>query len=269
MRFRLLVLVLVAGCAASAWSAETRVYRAQNRPVAELAPLAEAALGDEGHVAVDARTASLVLVGSSVALDRAVALLRSQDRAVVTVLVDYWLERRATLDATDLRVDWVFGVGGLSIGRVGAGGTGVRVALRSSEAVSDSTRGGTLRLSSGGSGHIVTGDAIPFVAATPYAASTEFVRAESGFEARATVLGNGKVALELQPFDGRFVAGGVRYISAATELILSPGETVVVGSIGRGGAAKEIDRVGGLSTRQASDEQVLFVTVVVEDPLRP
>ena len=266
---RPLALVLaVAASASSAWSAETRVYRAQHRPVAELAPLAEAALAGEGKVAVDARTGSLILVGTRVAVDRAVALLRSQDRALETVIVEYWLERRTVLDATDLRVDWAFEVGGFRIGHLGAGGSGVRVALRSSGSTSDSKLSGSLRLLSGGSGHIVTGDAIPFVAATAYAASTDFVRAESGFAARASVLGSGKVALELRPFDGRLVAGGVRYTAAATELVLAPGETVVVGAIGHEGGATQVDRLGGVSKRQASDEQVLFVSVAVEEPPR-
>ena len=128
----------------------------------------------------------------------------------------------------------------------------------------DSKLSGSLRLLSGGSGSIVTGDAIPFVSGTAYAASIDFVRAESGFEARASVLGNGDVALELRPFDGRLVAGGVRYTAAATELILAPGETVVVGTIGHERAAQQVDRLGGLSKRQGSDEQVLFVSVAVE-----
>ncbi len=111
VQLRPLVLVLVAACMASAWSAETRVYRAQHRPVGELALLAEAALGDEGHVAVD-------------------------------------------------------------------------------------------------------------------------------------------------------------YTAAATELILAPGETVVVGSIDQEGDGKEVDRLGGVSTRRASEEQVLFVSVSIEGPSR-
>ena len=82
------------------------------------------------------------------------------------------------------------------------------------------------------------------------------------------MLGSGKVALELRPFDGRLVAGGVRYTAAATELVLAPGETVVVGAIGHEGGATQVDRLGGVSKRQASDEQVLFVSVAVEEPPR-
>ncbi len=265
---RSLAALVLAALTSSAWSAETRVYRAQHRAVSELQPLAEAALGDEGRVAVDARTGSLVLVGSTAALDRAVAVLRGQDRAVETVIVDYWLEDRAALDADDLRVDWALEVGGFRIGRLGTAGTGVSVALRSAGSTSVSKRSGSLRLLSGSSGSIVTGDAIPFVTGTAYATSTNFVRAESGFEAHASVLGSGKVALELRPFDGRFVEGGVRYTAAATELILTPGETVVVASIGHESGAKQVDRLGGISEWESDEAQVLFVSVSVEEPWR-
>ena len=54
--------------------------------------------------------------------------------------------------------------------------------------------------------------------------------------------------------------------AAATELVLTPGEIAVVGAIGHEGAATEVDRLGGLSKRQGSDEQVLFVSVEVEQP---
>lgn len=262
---RFVALFALAALASTARGAETRVYRAQSRSVAELAPLAEAALGDEGRVAIDARTASLILVGKPAALDRALALLRDQDRTVETLIVDYWLERVAAFEARELRVDWAIEEGGFRIGRLGGAGAGVRVRLRSFESTGDSKLSGSLRLLSGGSGFIVTGDAIPFVAVTPGAVSTDFVRAESGFEVHASVLGSGQVALELRPFDGRLVAGGVRYTAVATELMVVPGAAVVLGAITHEAHGKQVDRLGGVSNSAEREEQVLIVSVAIAE----
>jgi hypothetical protein len=124
-----------------------------------------------------------------------------------------------------------------------------------------------LRLLEGGSGLIVTGKALPFVY-RPYWgwATTEFVPVETGFEATASVLGGGRVRLDLRPFSGRLdESGALRYTMAATSVTVSPGETLVVGEVSRDSDDRGVSLEGG-RREHVLEQQVLLVSVEIEQP---
>ncbi len=89
---------------------------------------------------------------------------------------------------------------------------------------------------------------------------------ETGFEATATVLGDGLVQLELRPFSGRVDEGGeLRYTSAATAISLRPGETVIYAETSRETHDSNV-RTGGGRKDQAREQQVLLISVELQQP---
>ena len=202
------------------------LYRARYRPAAELVPIARNALGSEGQVTLDARTATLVLNGSPQAIQRALALLEQVDRPLRQVVIESVVREVESLDALGVRVAWKTTLGPLSIGTLprltplAANGLMVGVdATRARETTRASSR---LRILEGGTGIVRTGKALP-VLFEPYWGTTTFVAIDIGFEVIARVLEGDRVHLELRPFAGRVGNNGeLIYIAVATSVTVSP-----------------------------------------------
>jgi hypothetical protein len=209
-------------------------------------------------VAVDARTASLILNGPPADVERALQLLAQLDRRLRTVVIEHSLEELGALDSVGLRVEWSERRGPLRVGTLVAGaGPGLAAgAVRRETAREFRAR---LRVLEGEPGLLVTGTAW----VVPGSLGAE-LRAESGFEALATLLESGRVHVELTPFDGRLEAGGVRYTAAATALELFPGETVVVAEIEQSSSAETLDLPRGASRRTSRSTRVLLLRIDVE-----
>ncbi len=266
----LVAIVLALGVASLALAApQAEVYRAQHRTADELLPYAAGALGGEGRVVVDPGTNSLVLFSERADLLRsALALLAAQDRALRTVVLEYASQRASELAAAGLRVDWgVATGGGLRIGNlmVPAGDSRVQVAGRAQSARATGNLSGTVRILEGHSGRIAAGESVPVTTRGRHTATTTLVQADSGFEAHARVLGDGRVQLELRPFEAQFQADGrIATSEAATTLVLTPGKTVVIGGLAEAGGAASLDAFAGAQRESASDERVLSITARVE-----
>ena len=84
------------------------LYRARYRPAAVLVPIARNALGSEGQVTLDARTATLVLNGSPQATQRALALLEQVDLPLRQVVIESVVRDRygAPLDTRWMAGAW-------------------------------------------------------------------------------------------------------------------------------------------------------------------
>jgi hypothetical protein len=252
----------------AAGAPQAEVYRVQHRSAEELLPYAEAALGGEGRVVVDAGTNSLVLLSEREDLIRsALALLAAQDRALRTVVLDYASRRASELEAEGIRIDWGVATGALRIGNliVPSGATRVRVAPGAEAARSSASRGGTLRILEGHAARIAMGETAAIRAGAGWNQTTLLVPADSGLEARARVLGDGRVQLELRPFEARLRGDGrVETSEAATTLVVESGRTVVVGGLEQSNGAASLDAFAGAGRERTRDESVLTITAHVE-----
>ena len=205
---RLLVLVFVlafsviARPGVSAAGQALEAYHAKHRAASELVSIARAAMGDEGEVILDSRTALLVLNGTPSAVRRTLAILEELDRPLRHVILTHQVRDQRDLEAVGVEIDWEIAAGSVRIGTLPLSANGLRVALGAHRESSSSTSGATLRLLEGGTGLIVTGEALPFVY-DPFRGNTAFVPAETGFEAAASIQGDGLVLLDLRPFAGR------------------------------------------------------------------
>jgi len=268
-RLRLAALLAAALLAAFAAHAERKVhvYRPVSRSAAELAAPAQAALGDAGSATFDAGTNALVLIGEPQAVEAALELLGQLDRPLATVVLHYESERLEDLAARGVSVAWSVSAGSFRIGNVSAPPGTDLVAVRPFDERKErrGTFAGMLRLQDGQVGRIETGSELPIVThVSPYETQVGVVSASSGFEARPQVLGDGRVRVEIQPFEGALERGGaIRRSGAATEITVQPGETVAIGGITQSGERRSRG-LGGASREETHEEWVLLLRTEVE-----
>jgi type II secretory pathway component HofQ len=116
----------------------------------------------------------------------------------------------------------------------------------------------------GQTGRIETGRAADRQHVSPYETQVGVVSASSGFEARPQVLGDGRVRVEIQPFEGALERGGaIRRGGAAPEITVQPGETVAIGGITQSGEQRSRG-LGGASREETREEWVLLLRTEVE-----
>jgi type II secretory pathway component HofQ len=258
--------VLAAAEALAAPAAE--VYRAKHRTAEELLPYAEATLGGEGRAIADAGTNSVVLISERRdLLASALALLATQDRGLRTVVLEYESKSASELEAQGIRVRWGVDSGVLRVGNLLVPPDSARVVIAPSGRSERGTSSfaGSVRILEGGAGRIATGRSVPVTTRQRYGKTTTLVAADSGLEARARVLGDGRVQLELRPFEGRFQSdGSIATADAATTLVVEPGKTVVIGGIEGSRGAASLDAFSGAEQQATHDERVLTITARVE-----
>jgi type II secretory pathway component HofQ len=272
---RLFLFAAVAWALAAPAAAQVvHVYKARHRTAEELLPLAETAMGAEGRAVADRRTNSLVLTGSREAVQSALSLFAALDVRARTVVLHYEARRTADLASQGARVAWSVDAGSLRVGNVAwpQGGSRVAVHLDESAGQRAGTLAGQLRILDGESGRIATGTRVPVTTRRvqpgrygPVVRETsQYVSAESGFEARPRVLNDGRVELALVPFDASLRRDGTIAASgAATRLVLEPGRTVAVGGLLRD--ARDEQGGGPLSgERRSADESLLLISAEVE-----
>jgi type II secretory pathway component GspD/PulD (secretin) len=265
---RLLVALALASGAPASGAPQAEVYRVQHRSAEELLPYAEAALGSEGRAVVDPGSNSLVLICErSDLLRSALALLRAQDRALRTVVLDYQSQRESELVSQGIRIDWGVATGGLRMGNliVPPGQSRVRVAAQAEHGSSSASLGASVRILEGRSARIASGETVPLATRQRGGVTTTLVPADSGLEAHARVLGDGRVLLELRPFEARFQRDGrIETAEASTTLTLEPGKTVVIGGLSGAQGAASLDGFAGTGSGRTRDERVLLLTVRIE-----
>ncbi|MCM2258707.1 MAG: hypothetical protein NDJ94_23995 [Vicinamibacteria bacterium] len=242
----------LAACAGLASAQDVlKIYRCQHRPTWELLPLAESTLGAAGRVAEDGGTASLILSGEASAVARTLAILAAVDVPPKTLDLHYEIVDEADLDAAGVRLEWRAGPGGFQVA-VAAGARSVR---------SRGSSQGRVRVQEGGEGRIAAGELI-YVPSGPWGGVTP-VAAEQALVARPQVMGDGKVRLDLVLTDaertGRGPRGaGVGYTEAASQLVLAPGETAVVGAIESQTSGRELG-TGGAAGQRGKTRKLLLI----------
>jgi hypothetical protein len=262
----LLAALLLAAFAAHA-ERKVHIYRPVSRTAAELEAPAQAALGGAGSAAVDAGTNALVLIGDADAVDSALAVLQQLDRPLATVLLHYESERMEDLAARGVSVAWSVSAGSFRIGNVNAPPGTDLVAVRPFDDRTE-RRGklaGMLRLQDGQAGRIETGSELPILThVSPWETQVGMVSATSGFEARPQLLGDGRVRVQIQPFEGSPQPGGaIRTSGAASEVTVRPGETVAIGGITQSGEQRSRS-LGGASREERYEDWVLLLRTEVE-----
>jgi hypothetical protein len=266
---RLLVLATLALAAASA-SAERsiEVFRPRHRSAAELLPVAQVALADEGVVALDAGTNALVLAGPPQAVARTLELLRLQDRARPVVVLHWTSRSNDELEAAGVRIDWSIEAGDVRVGTPRfPGDEGVRVGALGRQEAGEGSFAGTLRLLDGEEGEVGAGEVVPLAVPRRRGSDLALWSAESGFRARPRVLGDGRVQVEIIPEQASLEPGGrVAFMGASATVTLKPGETIALAGVeaSQSSAARGVPEA--TASRRSSHSRVLLLRAEVETP---
>ena len=131
-------------------------------------------------------------------------------------------------------IAWSVDAGDVRVGNVRRP-EGADVRVEAADAARSDELRGTLRVLEGREGRISTGSLIPFQVGRRWHRDTVLVEAQSGIEVHPRILGDGKVQLELRPFEATPAAGGViQGASAETTVVVAPGETVALGGVDTG-----------------------------------
>lgn len=244
------------------------VYKMKYRTAEELLPIVQTLLAGSGNAALDRGTNSLVLMGDPAAVGEALDLLGAQDRRLRSVVLHYDTKRVRDLEAQGFDVRWTLEAGDFRIGNVrrppGAGSS-VSVRAEDVERHADESFSGLVRVMEGETGRIEMGQTVPYTTRDRWGVSTQMLTAATGFEARPRILGDGRVQVDLEPFAGRFGRGGrIETSGASTVVIVTPGETVAVGGMGRASEASNVEIPSGAERSRTQDDSVLLLRVDVE-----
>lgn len=243
-----------------------QVYRVQHRTAEELLPLATAAMHGDGSAVVDRGSNSIVLIGSSQAVSDAIALLAQQDRRARTVVIQHESRSRADLDESGIEIEWSAGAGQWSIGNVRfpGGESGAAIDVHAGDRVRTRALASTIRVTEGQRTRITMGEARPVVVGGPGWRREDIVTTESGVEAGARILGDGRVEIDLASIDERFSHGAVRGNTADTLLTIEPGRTIAVGSIERSHGDTRTEALSGASRDRGRESLILLLRVEIE-----
>ena len=234
------VFCLMAATAAMA-RAEVAVIAVDYARVDDLMPAIEMLLTDTGKASFDRRTHSVVVVDTPEAVAGIRSLLEKFDRPVPQLTI------RVRFEEAESRTGREVSARGRIGGSAGSLGTPDSAANRMDATVSDSRHSGrtvseqTLRVASGSAAFIAVGRDIPYTqrwaaVCRRYAACGEFTafqRVETGFDVAPSVRGN-RVHLKITPRLGAVTdgqPGATRFVSAATEISVSPGQWIDLGAM--------------------------------------
>jgi type II secretory pathway component GspD/PulD (secretin) len=262
-----LALMVLAGPA----MAERRVelYEPRSRLAEELLPIAEAAMAGEGEASLAPGANALLLVGEAAAVDRARELLARQDRAPRSVVLHYQTKRASELASLGLELRWTVEAGDFRIGNLRVPpGAGSSVTARAEEAMRrlSSSLTGTLRVSEGSRARVETGTSIPFPASDGVGGTTtELATAGTGYEAAARILGDGRVQVDLSAFAGQLAREGrILKLSASAPVVVTPGQTLVVGGLGPQQQESRSMSLRGVRADTVQDDTLLLLRAEIE-----
>ena len=260
--------LLVASLFAAAVGADVEVYRARYRTAGELRPIVSVAMSEGGSVAVDANSNSLVLIGSKAEIAQALALLELQDQRLRTVSIALESRTREALEAAGFEIRWSIGADGVRVGNVWPppGGSGVAIEAREESGRRRDTGRGSVAVLEGSWGRISSGSSVLVPIGGARHRSTAVVTAASGMEVRPRILGSGQIRLDLRPFQGSLgQAGVVRHSGLETTLVVTPGQTAVVGGLSGSGDTTSERFLTGAARADAQAEQLLLVTATIAE----
>ena len=265
--------VLAWASLAAASERKVVVYPVAHRMAAELLPLAESLIGPSGSATLDSRTNAILLVGPEEEVASTLEILRAQDRPLRTVLVrQEWMQRSALVDA-GVEVRWSVGSGDFRVGRIlpPPGDDRLAIEAHAEFRAAHEARAVQLRVVEGAHSRIETGSVVPYAspsAADPDAAArakTTWVDVTTGLATDARILGDGRIRLDLSPFQSSLEQGGaIARMSATTVLELEPGEIRVLGGSRRQSTESRSESGRGTRTDHGDEDLVLIVSAVIE-----
>lgn len=251
-----------------------RVFKINYRNAEEMEGMVRIFLSQEGGVAVDKRTNSLIVKDYPENIKAIEGFLKEHDKRIEQVRIKIGYVDDKTLEKVGLSVNWQYRGGNWAVGNVLRPGKGLSIdALIGAEKGREKIGGEqTLLVMSGSEGKIYVGRSIPYTDwfyrySRHYGylvKETKFIDVSTGFVVRPRVAGD-SINIEISPqisYSGERGMDEIVYREASTTITCRDGETVLIGSSGN----KTENMVGNIfSGLQVSRGEVDFYMMLTPE----
>jgi type II secretory pathway component GspD/PulD (secretin) len=253
---------------------EVAVIRIKYRGAEEMAPIVQSLLSPDGHLSVDTRVNSLVIVDSPAAIQRVHDYLNRFDVPIeqLRIRVRFYEkqaddQRAASIDGSVSGKDWRIATGGKNK-------DGVEVNLENRKRDQNSVSEYFVMTSSGSPAYIATGKEIPYRQTWAYrlgrhrkkTGPVTYKHIETGFDVTPRIVGD-QVSLKIIPrvTHDNTTDGVIRFHGAQTNLMVPLGQWVEIG--GLGGQQNEI--VSEILSRRRGDEIISLTMALMVEKISP
>ena len=253
---------------------DVAVIRIKYRGAEELAPIVQSLLSPDGHLSVDTRVNSLVIVDNPAAIRRVHDYLNRFDVPIerLRIRVRFYEkqtddQRSASVDGSASGQDWR-----ITTGRQNK--DGVEVNLENRKRDQNSVSEYFVMTSSGTPAYIATGKEIPYRQTWGYrlgrhrkkTGPVTYKRIETGFEVTPRIVGD-QVNLKIVPrvAQDNTADGVIRFHGAQTHLVVPLGQWVEIG----GSAGQQNEIVSEILSRRRGDEMISFTMALMVEKISP
>lgn len=253
---------------------EVAVIRIKYRGAEELAPIVQSLLSPDGHLSVDTRINSLVIVDNPAAIQRVHDYLNRFDVPIerLRIRVRFYEkqtddQRSASVDGSVSGKDWR-----ITTGRQNKDGVEVNLENRKRDQISVSEY--FVVTSSGSPAYIATGKEIPYRQTWGYRLGRHrkkkgpvtYKQIETGFEVTPRLVGN-QVNLKIIPrvTHDNTTDGVIRFHGAQTHLMVPLGQWIEIG----GSDKQQNEIVSEILSRRRGDEMISLTMALMVEKISP
>ena len=253
---------------------EVAVIRIKYRGAEEMAPIIQSLLSPDGHLSVDTRVNSLVIVDSPAAIQRVHDYLNRFDVPIerLRIRVRFYEkqtddQRAASIDGSVSGKDWRIATGGQNK-------DGVEINLENRKRDQNSVSEYFVMTSSGSPAYIATGKEIPYRQTWGYrlgrhrkkTGPVTYKQIETGFEVTPRIVGD-QVNLKIIPrvTHDNTTDGVIRFHGAQTNLMVPLGQWVEIGGSDR----QQNEIVSEILSRRRGDEMISLTMALMVEKISP
>ncbi len=253
---------------------EVAVIRIKYRGAEEMAPIVQSLLSPDGHLSVDTRVNSLVIVDSPAAIQRVHDYLNRFDVPIerLRIRVRFYEkqtddQRAASIDGSVSGKDWRIATGGQNK-------DGVEVNLENRKRDQNSVSEYFVMTSSGSPAYIATGKEIPYRQTWAYrlgrhrkkTGPVTYKQIETGFDVTPRIVGD-QVNLKIIPrvTHDNTTDGVIRFHGAQTNLMVPLGQWVEIGGSDR----QQNEIVSEILSRRRGDDIISLTMALMVEKISP
>jgi protein transport protein HofQ len=251
-------------------------HRSADELINQVKPL----LSDTGKVTADVRTNSLLVVDRRENLDKIEEFVALIDKPSRSLRIKATFFDENIFNDLNLGVNWNYSGANFTVGNVSGitWGSGLYLETTTKGGVEKSQRliVQNLLIISGSTGEFITGKSVPIderviVYFNNWGIQYEgvvFRDVSTGFKVTPTVLGSGKIRIDIEPFLSYFAdgkSGEIIFKEIKTSVVVANGEDVVIATNDVSGSNLAADIFSGFSSRNGKGRYYFTINVTIKD----
>lgn len=276
------LLLLLSGAILSrgAFALEYILIKLNHRQADELVDKVKTLLTDEGEVTADMRTNSLLVVDRIENLEKVRGYIALVDRPSAMVRIQATFFNQSAFNDMSLGVNWRYSDDHFMVGNIRGlpWGKGLYLDVSPGGGAGKSSRLTTqeLLIASGLTGDFITGKSVPtdervivyFRNRGIAISGVVFREVSTGFRVTPTVMGSGRIQIEIEPFISYFAdgkRGEILFKEIRTTVVIAAGEDAVIASSDASTGGTAADILSGFSGRGTGNRYYFAINASIED----